>query len=215
MITSEEYQEPSPPRWLEWAREIQALSQTGYHYAENEFQRERNQRLGEIAAEIVEVHSDLEYAPLVDVFRAQIGYATPRVDVRGAVFRDGKILLVRERADGGWTMPGGWADVGDVPSRAAEREVWEEAGFHVAARRVVGVYDANRVGPLDLFHAFKIVFLCDLIDGEARPSKETSEVAFFGPDEIPAQLSGERTRPRQMADAFSAFSDPDIPMVFD
>ena len=80
-------------------------------------------------------------------------------------------------------MPGGWADVGDVPSLAAEREVWEEAGFRVKAQRVVGVYDANRFAPLELFHAFKIVFLCDLIDGNATPSNETSEVAFFGPDE--------------------------------
>ena len=203
------------PRWLEWAREIQALSQTGYHYAENEYQRERYQRLCEIAAEIVSEHSDLEYAPLMDVFGAQIGYATPRVDVRGAVFRDGKLLLVRERQDNGWTMPGGWADVGDVPSEAAEREVIEEAGFRVEARKVIGVYDANRTGPLELFHAFKVVFLCDLIDGEPRPSNETSEVAFFDRDQIPADLSGERTKPRQIQDAFEALNNPERPTVFD
>lgn len=204
-----------PPRWLEWAREIQALAQTGYHYAENNYQRERYHRLMEIAAEIISAHTDLEYAHLTDVFQAQTGYATPRVDVRGAVFMDGKLLLVRERADNGWTMPGGWADVGDVPSQAAEREVWEEAGFHVKARQVIGVYDANRVGPLELFHAFKIVFLCDLIDGEARPSIETSQVAFFGPDEIPDALSGERTKPRQIQDAFAVMSDSHRPTVFD
>ncbi len=203
------------PRWLEWAREIQALAQTGYHYAENEYQRERYHRLAEIAAEIVSEHTDFDAAVLADLFHDQTGYATPRVDVRGAVFRDGKLLLVRERLDGGWTMPGGWADVGDLPSRAVEREVWEEAGFRVAARRLIGVYDANRLGPLELFHAFKIVFLCDLIDGEARPSNETSEVAFFGLDEIPTQLSGERTRPRHIIDAFSAFANPEVSTVFD
>jgi ADP-ribose pyrophosphatase YjhB (NUDIX family) len=105
--------------------------------------------------------------------------------------------------------------VGDVPSEAAEREVWEEAGFRVEARRLIGVYDANRVGPLELFHAFKIVFLCDLIDGEARPSKETSEVVFFGPDEIPQVLSGERTKNRHIQDAFKALEKPDYPAVFD
>ncbi|MBN1146229.1 MAG: NUDIX hydrolase [Anaerolineales bacterium] len=207
--------EHQPPRWLEWAREIQALSQTGLHYAENEYQRERYQRLCEIAAEIVSEHSQLEYVPLVDAFRAQIGYATPRVDVRGAVFQDGKLLLVRERQDGGWTLPGGWADVGDVPSESAEREVWEEAGFHVKARKLVGVYDANRIAPLELFHAFKLVFLCDLIDGQARPSNETSEVAFFGLEEIPAALSRERTKPRHIRDAFQAFEDAAFPVVFD
>lgn len=203
------------PRWLQWAREIQSLSQTGYHYAENDFQRERNHRLSEIAAEMISEYSHLDLKPLADTFHAQIGYATPRVDVRGAVFKDGKLLMVRERLDGGWTMPGGWADVGDRPSQAAEREVWEEAGFRVKARQVVGVYDANRVGPLEVFHAFKIVFLCDLVDGEARPSNETSEVAFFGPDEIPDYLSGERTKPRHIQDAFTLIAHPDRSTVFD
>lgn len=203
------------PRWLEWAREIQALAQTGYHYSDNDYQRERYHRLSEIAAEIISEHSVLDYEPLVRVFSQQIGYATPRVDVRGAVFKDNKLLLVRERQDGGWTMPGGWADVGDVPSQAAEREVWEEAGFRVKACKLIGLYDANRVGPLELFHAFKIIFLCDLIDGEPTPSSETSEVAFFGKHEIPEVLSGERTRPRYIVDAFNALANPDFPTVFD
>jgi ADP-ribose pyrophosphatase YjhB (NUDIX family) len=203
------------PRWLKWAREIQAIAQIGSHYALNDFQRERYQRLAEIAAEIISENSTLEYAPLQDAFTAQIGYATPRIDVRGAVFKEGRLLLVRERLDGGWTMPGGWADVGDVPSHAAEREVWEEAGFRVEARKVIGVYDANRGGPPELFHAYKILFLCDLIDGEARPSNETSEVAFFGFEEVPQVFSGERTKPRHVRDAFAALSDPSCPTIFD
>lgn len=207
--------EVKPPRWLEWAREIQALSQTGFHYAENDYARGRYQRLIEIAAEIYETNSSLAYEPLVKLFQDQRGYATPRVDVRAAVFCDGKLLLVRERMDGGWCMPGGWADVGDIPSEAAERETREEAGYLVRARKVLGVYDANRTGPLELFHAFKIVFLCDLIGGEAAPSSETSEVAFFTHAEIPSPLSGERTKPRQIADAFAALQDPDYPTQFD
>jgi ADP-ribose pyrophosphatase YjhB (NUDIX family) len=203
------------PRWLEWAREIQSLAQTGGHYAENEYQRARNARLMEIAAEIVAEQTGIGLEPLLGVFQLQKGYATPKVDVRGVVFRDGKLLLVRERQDNGWTMPGGWADVGDVPSQAAEREVWEEAGFHVKASKLIGVYDANRVEPLELFQAYKLVFLCDMIDGEARPSSETSEVAFFGKDEIPPGLSGERTRPRHIQDAFAALQDPSIATKFD
>jgi ADP-ribose pyrophosphatase YjhB (NUDIX family) len=209
-LTSQE-----PPRWLTWAREIQALSQTGIHFSENEYQRERYERLSEIAAEIIGVHSDLEVEPLQGIFLKQIGYATPRVDVRGAVFQDDQLLLVKERMDGAWTMPGGWADVGDIPSESAEREVWEEAGFRVKARKIIGVYDANRTGPLEVFHAFKIIFLCDLISGEARPSKETSEVAFFARVEIPQLLSGERTRLRHIEDAFAAHAHPDQPAVFD
>jgi 8-oxo-dGTP pyrophosphatase MutT (NUDIX family) len=211
----------TPPRWLTWAREIQALAQTGYHYAEDEYDRERYQRLMEIAAEIIQDHTRLDYSSLLNIFQTQKGYATPRIDVRGAVFqsdveqKSGKILLVRERADGRWTLPGGWADVGDVPSQAAEREVWEEAGFRVRAYRVIGIYDANRSGPLELFHAFKLVFLCDLIDGQPTPSNETSEVAFFGFNELPDDLSKERTRPRHLQDAFAAYANPGLPTVFD
>jgi ADP-ribose pyrophosphatase YjhB (NUDIX family) len=204
-----------PPRWLEWAQEIQALAQTGSHYAENEYQRGRYQRLLEIAAEIAHESSGLEYPSILSAYRDQLGYATPKVDVRGAVFQESKLLLVRERQDNGWTLPGGWADVGDLPSAATEREVWEEAGFRVRAVKVIGVYDANRLPPLELFHAFKIVFLCELIDGQPTPSSETSEVAFFGLDEIPAILSGERTRPRHIQDAFHALAEPGCPTIFD
>ncbi len=204
-----------PSRLLHWAREIQALAQTGYEYAQDEFQKDRCRRLTEIAAEMISENSDLEYLPVAAAFKEQLGYATPKVDVRAAVFDQSKLLLAREVADGGWTMPGGWADVGDVPSKAAEREVWEETGFRVRARKVIGVYDANRLAPLQLFHAFKVVFLCDLIGGEARTSRETSEVGFFGHGEIPHQLSGERTRTRHIEDAFAALQNPSIPTVFD
>jgi ADP-ribose pyrophosphatase YjhB (NUDIX family) len=137
------------------------------------------------------------------------------VDVRAAVISAGKLLMVRERMDGGWTLPGGWADVGDIPSQAAERETFEEAGYHVRAVKLVCVYDANRVGPLEIFHAYKIVFLCEIMDGEAKPSRETSEVAFFSWEEIPSTLSGERTKPRHIQDAFNASRDPDFKPVFD
>jgi ADP-ribose pyrophosphatase YjhB (NUDIX family) len=205
----------NPSRWLEWAREIQALAQTGYYYALNDYQRQRYDRLIEIAAEIVGEHTTLDYGQILDAFRTSIGYATPRVDVRGAVFQDQRLLLVHERMDGGWTMPGGWADVGEIPSKAAEREVLEEAGFEVEATKVVGVYDANRFGTLELFHAYKIVFLCDFIGGEAKASVETSEVEFFGKNELPEVLSGERTKPRHIEDAFRCLYDPNYPTVFD
>ena len=200
---------------LEWAREIQALAQTGHHFAKDQYQKDRCGRLMEIAAEMMANQCDLESPALIRAFEAQVGYATPKVDVRAAVFRDNRLLLVRERIDGGWTMPGGWADVGDIPSRAAERETWEESGFRVRARRLAGVYDANRAHPLELFHAFKIVFLCDIVSGRERPSAETSEVAFFAAGKIPEHLSGERTTPRHIVDAFALLDDPGRPVVFD
>ncbi len=201
--------------WLEWAREIQALAQTGLHYSQDHFNQERYQRLQQIAAEIVAEHTNLDYDRLTEVFQQQIGYATPRIDVRGAVFEKGKLLLVQERIDGGWTMPGGWADVVDTPSGAIEREVWEESGFRVKTRRVVGIYDANRIPPLEVFHAFKIVFLCDILSGAPRISSETSEVAFFSEAEIPDALSGHRTSPRHIRDAFRSYSQPRSPVKYD
>jgi ADP-ribose pyrophosphatase YjhB (NUDIX family) len=203
------------PRYLEWAREIQALAQTGFHYAHDDYQKERCRRLMEIAAEMIGENTGLAPGPIAQAFHAQIGYATPKIDVRAAVFREGKLLLVRERMDSGWTLPGGWADVGDDPSQAAEREVLEEAGFLVKARKVIGVYDANRVGPLEIFHAYKIVFLCELVGGEAHTSNETSEVSFFSADKIPAELSGERTKSRHIRDAFAHLTNPDCPTAFD
>ena len=215
--------QPQPtnnPAWLAWAQEIQALAQTGYYYSDpsqpgNEYHRQRYQRLGEIAAEIMSQHTNLDYDSLLEIYQDQDGYATPRVDVRAAVFKDDRLLMVRERQDGGWTLPGGWADVGDQPSHSAEREVWEEAGYRVKASRLVGVYDANRQRPLHLFHAYKLLFLCELISGEPTPSLETSAVAFFAMDELPDHLSGERTTPRLLRDAFTAFQRPDTPAVFD
>jgi ADP-ribose pyrophosphatase YjhB (NUDIX family) len=203
------------PQWLKWAREIQAIAQTGSHYAENIYQLQRYQRLMEIAAEIVDNYSESNSSEIRLAFNTPEGYATPKVDVRGAVFIHNQLLLVREKADGGWTLPGGWADVGESPAQAAEREVWEETGFRVEAKKVIGIYDANRLGKLEFFHAYKIVFLCELISGNPTPSNETTEVAFFSKDEIPGNLSGERTKPRHLQDVFTNLDDPNHPTLFD
>jgi ADP-ribose pyrophosphatase YjhB (NUDIX family) len=201
--------------WLEWAREIEAIAQTGMHYTQDEFDRQRYQRLMQISAEMISAKAEVPVNFLMDIFTTQVGYATPKVDVRAAIFKEDRLLMVKERTDEGWTMPGGWADVGDVPSQAAEREAWEEAGLQVKARKLIGVYDANRKGPLELFHAYKIVYLCELVGGEPTTSHETIEVAFFSMKDMPAKLSGERTLPRHIQDAFAARSNPQIATVFD
>jgi ADP-ribose pyrophosphatase YjhB (NUDIX family) len=203
------------PDWLNWARTLQALAQTGLTYAQNDYDRERYQKLHDLAVEIFAVHTGEPEATLARWFAVQPGYATPKVDVRGACFRGGKILLVRERADGGWCLPGGWADVGDVPSQAAEREVREESGFECAARKVIGVFDANRGGePFSAFHAFKIVFLCEITGGAAHPDHEISGVDFFARDALPP-LSPHRTTAEWLAECFAHLDDPDRPTAFD
>lgn len=203
------------PRWLDLAREIQSLSQTGLTYSENSHDTQRYQRLTEIAAEIVQNKTELEKEPVLRNFLAQPGYATPKVDVRGAIVRDGKILLVQERSDQNWCMPGGWADVGDLPSEMVVREVLEESGFHVVPHKVIGVFDANRSGrPLEFYHAYKIIFLCELIGGEARTSDETMAVGFFDLD-TPPPLSTARTNRRHLTEISAHLKDQDRPTAFD
>jgi len=202
------------PQWLELARELQAMAQTGLTYTQNDYDIHRYQRLLEISAEITARYTSLEKEPILERFSIQSGYATPKVDVRGAIVRDGKILLVQEKVDGNWSMPGGWADVGDLPSATAEREVWEESGFKAKAEKVIAVYDANRMPPMELFHAYKIIFLCSILDGEPTPSDETTAVDFFDPDHLPP-LSSERTNERMVREVFAHVADRGRATAFD
>ncbi|MBM4429833.1 MAG: NUDIX hydrolase [Chloroflexi bacterium] len=203
------------PPWLQWAREIEAISQSGLTYSHSDYDRERYRRLLEIAAEIVASHTQVPQAEVLHSFQMQPGYATPKVDVRGAALRNNQILLVQERTDGRWCLPGGWADVGQLPSDTAEREVREESGFLVKAQRIVGVYDANRgAEPLEFYHAYKIVFLCHILGGEARPSFETPAVGFFPFDKLPP-LSIHRTNERHLHDVLACLHDPSRPSAFD
>ena len=203
-------------KWLGWARDIQALAKSAEHYAQNSYDRERAERLMEIAAEIIAAHSEMTEKELLTAFRAQPGYMTPKVDVRGAVFDGEKLLFVRESEDECWTLPGGWADVGETPSRAVEREVQEESGIEVRAERLIGVYDANRVESfLPLFHAYKLVFLCRPLSGAPRPSVETLEACYFALDDLPSPFSAHRTTPRHIADAIEALRNPAGGTAFD
>ena len=144
----------------------------------------------------------------------QAGYATPKIDVRGAVIRDNKILLVQERMDGKWAMPGGWADLGNAPASVAEHEVWEESGYEVKAEKVVAVLDANRIEPMEFYHAFKIIFLCSLTGGEPRISHETLAVDFFDLNNLPP-LSIYRTNASMLQEVFAHVQDPNRRTVFD
>jgi ADP-ribose pyrophosphatase YjhB (NUDIX family) len=134
--------------------------------------------------------------------------------VRGAVVRDGKILLIQEQADGKWALPGGWADLGNSPASVAEREVWEESGFRVRAEKVVAVLDANRIEPFEFYHAYKLIFLCRLLEGEPRTSHETLAVDFFDLEHLPP-LSIYRTNESMLREVFAHVEDPNRPTLFD
>ncbi len=203
------------PRWIAWAREIQSLSQTGLAFSKGTYDIQRYTRMTEIAAEITESQTGIPAEVLLENFMRQPGYATPKIDVRGAVVRDDKILLVQEKVDQRWCLPGGWADVGDIPSAMVAREVREESGIEVTANKVVGVYDANRTGrPLEFYHAFKIIFLCEITGGSLRGSDETLAADFFNFDDLPP-LSSPRTDPRHLVEIQAHLRDERRPTAFD
>ncbi len=202
-------------KWLEWAKKLQAIAQNGLTFTENPFDIERYKTLRAIAAEIMATYSNREPNYVLDLFAHEIGYATPKVDVRGAVFRDDALLFVKERWDGCWTLPGGWADIGDSPSEVAVREVYEESGYHTRAVKLLAVYDRDKQGHPPFEHyVYKLFFQCELLGGSPSTSIETDEVAFFGEDEIP-ELSLTRIMPTQIARIFQHHRNPDLPTDFD
>lgn len=202
------------PKWIEWAREIFSMSQAGLTYSQNEFDIERYKRLQEISAEMIESQSKWSKEAVLESFSMQAGYATPKIDVRGAVIHENKILLIQERMDERWAMPGGWADLGNTPASVAEREVWEESGYRVKAEKVIAVLDANRIEPFEFYHAFKIIFLCKLVGGEPRISHETLAVNFFDLNNLPP-LSLFRTNEDMLREVFAHVQDPARPTTFD
>jgi len=201
---------------LAWARRIESIVATGLHYTQNVYDAQRYEYLRDIAAEMfARAAGTDDVAAVRGQLAAGFGPGTPKVVVRSAVFQDGRILLVREAADGAWAMPGGWAEVNEPPSRAAEREVFEETGYQVRATRLVYVYDPAEPGRDKRFvHAYTILFLCELLGGQPTTSIETTEVGFFAADALPP-LSPSRNAAKHVAQAFAALENPDAPAAFD
>ncbi len=205
------------PTWITWAKALQAIAQTGLHFGDSEYDAERYRQVQDIAAEIFANHTNLEKEAILDLFSRDSGYATPKVDVRGVVFRDSQILLVREVLDHNrWTLPGGWADVNETPTEAVTREVFEESGFETKAVKLLAVYDRTKQGhtPPMPYHVYKLFFSCEITGGEAKPSYETSEVGFFPENQIP-ELSRSRVLPHQIQRFFEYYRNPDLPTDFD
>ena len=203
------------PNWLDWAQRVQAIAQSGLTYSTNQYDIERYEALRDLAAEMMAKGSASPVAPIRDLFAGQSGYATPKVDMRAAVFRENRILLVQECEDGTWSLPGGWADVGESPAEAIVREVREESGYETRAVKLLAVYDRNKHGhPPFPFHAYKIFFLCELIGGEAAVSNETTGVDWYAEDALPP-LSTTRVMPAQIHRLFEHYRNPQWPTDFD
>ncbi|MBF9002517.1 MULTISPECIES: NUDIX hydrolase [Vibrio] len=202
--------------WLEMAKKLQAIAQAGHAYSKDKFDLERFDQVQDIAFQMIADLAGTDVDKIEQLYINETGYPTPKIDVRGAVFKDGKILLVKEREDGKWTLPGGWGDVCETPTQGVMREVREESGYEVANPRLVAIKDRAVHGyhPLFTFHIYKLFFLCDFISGEAKENIEISDIGFFGRDEIP-ELSESRTLPKDIEMMFEHFNDPTLDVYVD
>jgi ADP-ribose pyrophosphatase YjhB (NUDIX family) len=203
------------PDWLVIGREMRAIAQIGLKFSKDTFDRQRFERIRELGAALIARGAAEDLDKVLGLFQQDSGYATPKVDVRGAAFRDGNILLVREISDGCWTLPGGWADVNQTPSECVVREIAEESGFEARALKLAAVHDyRKRHPPRHIDSIYKLFFICELIGGSAQPSDETSEVDFFARDALPP-LSRGRTTEEQIALMYAHAECPELPAQFD
>jgi ADP-ribose pyrophosphatase YjhB (NUDIX family) len=202
--------------WMQAAQRLRAMAQTGLTYSQDRFDLQRYRELTLIAEGMLAELLASSPATVGDIFALEKGYPTPKLDVRTAVFSEGRILLVQEWLDGGWTLPGGWADEGDSPRAAAERECLEESGYEVKVRRLVALRDRSRhdYRPRHLGGIWKVLFLAELVGGEATVSEETTAVGFFPLGELPP-LSLARTLPGDIELAHQYELDPLRATTFD
>lgn len=202
------------PQWLEWAKELQFLAQTGLTYSKDVFDIERFERIREISAEIISAQSELSLEKVKDLFCNETGFQTPKLDTRAAIFKEDKILLVKER-NGTWSLPGGWVDVNQTVKSNTEKEVEEEAGLKVEATRIIAVQDRNMHNvPPYAYNVCKIFVLCEILSGYFQPNIETTESDYFRLEELPL-LAEEKNNEEQIKMCFSAYHDKNWQVLFE
>lgn len=203
------------PKWLEWAKQLQSIAQAGLTYSKDVYDIERFEMIRNISVEILTQYTEMESKTIKELFANETGYATPKVDVRAVVFRDNKILMVRENNDGDWSLPRGWGDIGLTPSEVAVKEVKEESGFDVRAIKLVAVFDKKcHPHPPSLYHVYKIFIQSEIIGGQSQRGIETNAVEFFAENKLPS-LSIARNTPSQIGLAFKHLYNPHEPVYFD
>ena len=201
-------------RWLEWARELQDISQNALAYCRDVYDIERFHRIREISAEMMAEITDLSVRKVREYFASGDGYQTPKIETRAAVFRDGGILLVQER-NGLWCMPGGWVDYNLSVRTNTVKEVLEEAGMVVEAERLIALEDRNRHHEVRHAHEIcSVLVLCRYLSGDFAPNTETVACGFFAPDALPPLATGKTTR-AHIEMSYQALVDPHWPVLFD
>ena len=201
-------------KWLDIAQHLQSIAQAGLTYTQNNYDVERYEQIMQLSKDIITDFSAMPMEKLDKIFSMEVGYLTPKVDVRGVVFRGNKILLVKETIDGKWSIPGGWGDVGKTPVEVVEKEVKEESGLIVKAEKLLAIFDKRcHPHPPDIYYVYKLFFLCREVGGALQTGIETSETGFYGKDELP-ELSTERITKSQI-DAMFDLKDNPGPALFD
>ncbi|KGX92108.1 ADP-ribose pyrophosphatase [Pontibacillus halophilus JSM 076056 = DSM 19796] len=205
-----EYKTPATMKWLQWAQQIQSISQAGLTYAKDPFDKGRYEELLQLSAEIIEQHSEHEMQSVLQLYTQEKGYQTPKVDVRGVVFHEGQILLVKERSDGRWTLPGGYCDIGYSPKENVVKELYEESGYETVPVRLLAVLDKfKHPHPAEIFQYYKLFIECEIVGGNPSTSMETSDVQFFSRHELPP-LSLGRVTPSQVDLLFQYENAPNL-----
>ncbi len=201
---------PSAPDWIALSRELKAIAEAGLRYSDGPYDRERYERLHELAS--------LPMQAVAPEFKwpQEFGYATPKVDIRAAVIDDqDRILLVQESSTGEWTLPGGWADLNVSPAENAVKEVREESGMEVEVVKLMALWDKDKQGhPRQPEHVYKLVFLCRLLGGKLTTSLETSGADFFHAEDLPP-LCPHRAARHYLDLAWRHAADPSLPTAFD
>ena len=200
--------------WLNWAKELQAIAQNGLAYTQNPFDEERYTRLREISAEIMSLYSSLSVKKVMNLFCNEQGFQTPKIDTRAAIFKNNKILLVKEN-DGRWSLPGGWCDFDQTIKTNTEKEVLEEAGLIVKAIKIIAIQDRNKYNkPICAYNVCKFFILCKVISGEFRQNIETIDSKYFSKDELPI-LSEDKNTKEQIEMCFEAKNNENWITLFD
>ncbi len=203
------------PKWLKYAKKLQAIAQAGLEYSNDKYDLERFEEIRNISVEIMNNYTDIEKEKIENLFAGEKGYQTPKVDVRAAVFRDNKILLVREKIDGLWTLPGGWADVDLSLRENLIKEAEEEAGAKIKPKRVIAILDRKRHNtPPNPYGIYKIFVECNLIKFDFEENIETSDADFFDKKKLPP-LSTSRTTEGQIEMCFKSKNKKDHECIFD
>ena len=201
-------------KWLEWAVELQAIAQAGLYYVRDCFDQERYERIREISAEMVSSRSGMPVEKVKSLFCCETGYQTPKIDSRAAIFKDNRILLVKE-ADGKWSLPGGWVDVNLSVKENIIKEVKEEAGLDVQVEKVIAIQDREKHNlPVYAYKICKIFMQCSVTGGSFQINNETTDSRYFSLEELPS-LAEEKCNEEQIRMCFQAFSDQSWKTILD